>query len=230
MIIEKNKANHLSFILGEKSDGTSPEVQFGMASLSSELKKYARGEYVYEIGEASRYIYLIESGCVKVAKMSEPGTEVVKSIIGKGHVFGEKALTGERHRKAYAQSVADDTTVHVYNVEDVLNNSISDPALNMSILGMFGKKIEMLEKRIESIISKDSRTRIVEFLRELAEENGKKVGFETLVKNNYTHKDIASLTGTSRQTVTTTLNSLKDQNIINFDRRRILIRDMDLLK
>jgi CRP-like cAMP-binding protein len=92
-----------------------------------------------------------------------------------------------------------------------------------------GRKVDSLERRLESIISKDSRTRIIDFLREMAEENGKKVGFETLIKNNFTHKDIASLTGTSRQTVTTTLNSLKDQNIINFDRRRILIRDMDLL-
>jgi CRP-like cAMP-binding protein len=49
------------------------------------------------------------------------------------------------------------------------------------------------------------------------------------MKNYLTHKDIASLTGTSRQTVTTILNELKDKNIINFDRRRILVRDMDKL-
>jgi CRP-like cAMP-binding protein len=69
----------------------------------------------------------------------------------------------------------------------------------------------------------------VEFLRDWAYEKGKKVGFETMMKNYLTHKDIASLTGTSRQTVTTILNELKDKNIINFDRRRILVRDMEKL-
>ena len=69
----------------------------------------------------------------------------------------------------------------------------------------------------------------MEFLRDWANEKGKKVGFETMMKNYLTHKDIASLTGTSRQTVTTILNELKDKNIINFDRRRILVRDMDKL-
>ncbi|HEY4653495.1 MAG TPA: helix-turn-helix domain-containing protein, partial [Cyclobacteriaceae bacterium] len=44
-----------------------------------------------------------------------------------------------------------------------------------------------------------------------------------------THKDIAALTGTSRQTVTTILNELKDRNLIYFDRRKILIRDLDRL-
>ena len=58
---------------------------------------------------------------------------------------------------------------------------------------------------------------------------GKKVGYETLIPSHLTHKDIAALTGTSRQTVTTILNELREKNIINFDRRKILIRDMELL-
>ena len=58
----------------------------------------------------------------------------------------------------------------------------------------------------------------------------KKVGFEVMFRNYLTHKDIASLTGTSRQTVTTVLNDLKEKNLINFDRRRFLIRDIDKLK
>jgi len=70
----------------------------------------------------------------------------------------------------------------------------------------------------------------VEFIREMAEERGQKVGFETMVKNRLTHQDMANLTGTSRQTVTTILNELRDKNLINFDRRKILIRDMDKLR
>ncbi|MFO0506467.1 MAG: helix-turn-helix domain-containing protein, partial [Chryseotalea sp.] len=38
-----------------------------------------------------------------------------------------------------------------------------------------------------------------------------------------------ALTGTSRQTVTTVLNELKEKNLINFDRKKILIRDLEKL-
>ncbi|HCR53703.1 MAG TPA: Crp/Fnr family transcriptional regulator, partial [Cytophagales bacterium] len=82
----------------------------------------------------------------------------------------------------------------------------------------------------ELLVFKDARTRIVEFLKDSASWKGKKVGFETMIPTKLAHKDIASLTGTSRQTVTTVLNELKEQNLINFDRRKILIRDLDLLK
>jgi len=49
-------------------------------------------------------------------------------------------------------------------------------------------------------VFKDARTRIVEFLKELVEEKGQKVGFEIMIRNHYTHKDITSLTATSGQT------------------------------
>ena len=41
-----------------------------------------------------------------------------------------------------------------------------------------------------------------------------------------THQEIANLTATSRQTVTTVLNELRNKNILTFNRRRLLIRDM----
>ncbi|MEO1713645.1 MAG: helix-turn-helix domain-containing protein [Bacteroidota bacterium] len=47
-----------------------------------------------------------------------------------------------------------------------------------------------------------------------------------LVKHCLTQQDIANITGTSRQTVTSVLNDLKKENLIYFNRRSILIRDM----
>ncbi|MEQ8530984.1 MAG: Crp/Fnr family transcriptional regulator, partial [Imperialibacter sp.] len=93
-----------------------------------------------------------------------------------------------------------------------------------------GLRLKRVERKLESLVFKDARSRVIDFIREMAEERGQKVGYEMLIKTKFTHKDIASLTGTSRQTVTTILNELKSQNVINFDRRRILVRDMDKLK
>ena len=44
-----------------------------------------------------------------------------------------------------------------------------------------------------------------------------------------THQEIASITATSRQTVTTVLNELREDNILSFNRQRLLIRDMSQL-
>jgi CRP-like cAMP-binding protein len=104
-----------------------------------------------------------------------------------------------------------------------------DSSLNIRLTKFLGLRMKKLEKRYESLLFKDSRTRIIDFLKEMAEESGEKVGLETRIKLNLTHSDIAKLTATSRQTVTTVLNDLKKNNLINFDRKKILIRDLEEL-
>lgn len=62
----------------------------------------------------------------------------------------------------------------------------------------------------------------------MGHEQGRKVGLETLVKHNM-HQDIADLTGTSRQMVTAVLNQLKRSNVLYFNRKKILFRDLQSL-
>ncbi|MEM9023947.1 MAG: helix-turn-helix domain-containing protein, partial [Bacteroidota bacterium] len=62
---------------------------------------------------------------------------------------------------------------------------------------------------------------------ETAQERGRRVGDEWLLKHQLTHQDIANLTATSRQTVTIVLNELKEKDLIHFDRKSILIHDID---
>ena len=94
---------------------------------------------------------------------------------------------------------------------------------------VMGSRVLEMEQRLESLVFKDSRTRIIEFLKNLAAKKGQRVGYEMLVRKFLTHQEIANLTATSRQTVTTVLNELRNKNILIFNRRRLLIRDMDKL-
>ena len=86
--------------------------------------------------------------------------------------------------------------------------------------------MESAEDRLEALIFKDARTRIIEFIKDSATKRGRKIGYETLLKHCLTQQDIANLTGTSRQTVTSVLNDLRKSNLINFNRNSILIRDI----
>ena len=229
MIIERTKPNPT--LLTKKEEVLEGNfLDGGISSIPYQEKTFSKGDHIFRENDPSEKLYLIESGSVKVYKIGSGNAEIVKAILGPGNIFGEKAISGEEIRRENALVINPDTSIKSYKVNDILQAARQDEVLCLNIMKILGDKLEAHERRLESIISKDSRTRIVDFLRDMALESGRKVGFETLIKNNFTHKDIASLTGTSRQTVTTTLNSLKEQNIINFDRRRILIRDMDLLK
>jgi CRP/FNR family transcriptional regulator, cyclic AMP receptor protein len=190
---------------------------------------YGKDEFIYFKDDSSEKIYMVSSGRVKIGSYAPDGKEIVKAILTRGEVFGELALAGEVVRQDFAQSMDNDTHVCDMTIEDLQNLMVENKELNLKIMRIIGFRLRKVERKIESLVFKDARTRIVEFLREMAEEKGQKVGFEMMIKNHLTHKDIASLTGTSRQTVTTVMNELRECNLINFDRRRILIRDMEKL-
>ena len=197
--------------------------------LSQKEKEFDKGAYIYFIGDPSDYVYLIKQGRVKISSYAEDGKEIVKAILSGGEVFGELAIAGEAQRNDFAQALDADTVICPLTITDMKNLMEDDKELSFKIFKLIGFRMRKLERRLELLISKDARTRVVEFLKDLAKEKGKKVGFEVMIKNHLKHQDIASLTGTSRQTVTTILNDLKEKNLISFDRRRILLRDIERL-
>lgn len=194
------------------------------------IHHFLKNDYIYFENDPSDYIYLIASGRVKIGSIREDGKEVIKAVLGQGEIFGEMGLAGEDYRSDFALALDEDTQICPMSIGDMKKLMLDNKPLNLKIIKLIGLRVKKLERKIESLLFKDARTRIIEFLRDMALEKGKKVGFETMFRNYLTHKDIASLTGTSRQTVTTVLNELKEKNIINFDRRRFLIRDMSLLE
>ncbi|MBX2840421.1 MAG: Crp/Fnr family transcriptional regulator [Flammeovirgaceae bacterium] len=191
---------------------------------------FKKNEFIYFQDDPSKYIYLIAKGRVKIGSYNEDGNEMVKTILSEGELFGELALLGETRREDFAQAMDKETVICPMNIDDMSLLIKDNKTFSLGLFKLIGLRIKKLERRVESLVFKDSRTRIVELLKEMATEKGTKVGDETMIKNHFTHKDIALLTGTSRQNVTTVLNDLRDKNIINFDRKKILIRDLEKLK
>jgi CRP/FNR family transcriptional regulator, cyclic AMP receptor protein len=190
---------------------------------------YKRGEYIYITNDKSDKIYFITEGQVKIGSYSDGGKEITKVILGKGEVFGELSITGEERRRDFAY-VMEDTDVCTVTVTEMKSLFRDYNALQGFFLRLMGSRMIEMEHRLESLVFKDARSRVIEFLADQGKKKGQTVGTETLIKRFMTHQDIANLTATSRQTVTTVLNDLREQNLINFSRNRLLIRDLAKLE
>ena len=195
----------------------------------SHLKKIKKDEYVYLPDEDSDKIFFINNGRIKIGSFADNGKEITKAILNSGEVFGELAMIGETKRRDYALAVEDSSVCIISSLE--MKSLIKDHnSLSLFFMKMMGSKVIEMENRLESLVFKDSRSRIVEYLSELVRKRGQRVGYEWVVRNFITHQEIANLTATSRQTVTTVLNELRNCEIITFNRKRLLVRDLDKLK
>lgn len=189
---------------------------------------HSKNEYIYLAEKHTDNVYFLKEGFVKIGTISEDGKEIIKDILQPGEIFGELSLNlPGGTRDEYAQALGDDVVIcaiHKSDFEDMLREL---PSLSIKVTKMLGNRLIKMERKLRSLVFKDSRSRIIDFLIELADENGRKVGDETLIDNLLTHQEMANLTATSRQTVTTVLNELREKNLIYFDRKRILIRNLE---
>ncbi|MCB9185587.1 MAG: Crp/Fnr family transcriptional regulator [Flavobacteriales bacterium] len=207
-----------------------PAEQQEFLSRYVQAKSYPKNTLIYNPGEAADWVYFLLSGVVKTGTINEDGKEVIKNILYPGEMFGELGLSGMVERPDFAATLKDEVEVIRIPVQILKELINKNPDVGLRMIEKLGERITRSEKRLERLIFDDARTRIIAFLKEQAQKNGKKFADETLIRHGFTHQDMANITGTSRQLVTIVLNELKKENLINFDRSSILIRDVDQLK
>ena len=190
----------------------------------------ARHTYIYSENDTAEHFYILAEGSIKIGVHHEDGREVIKQVLHPRMIFGEMALIQHQmpHHN-YAMALSANTSFYKISVEEFRKIMDKSPQLTLSIISMIGLKLRQTESQLESLIFKDARGRIIDFILHNAQASGRQVGFETLLKHSLTQQDIANYTGTSRQTVTAVLNDLRKSNKIYFTRNSILIRDMTAL-
>jgi CRP-like cAMP-binding protein len=194
-----------------------------------EHKVKPKYSFVYLPDEPSDTIFFLARGSVKTATHSSDGKEVIKSIFHPLAMFGELGIVGEPVRTDLAQCLREEVHLHLLRVADMKLLMQRNFTLADRVLSLFGNRLIRAENKLESLIFKDARARIIDFIKEAIAKDGTKVGYEMLLRHSLTHQDIANITCTSRQTVTLVLNELKKSDLIYFNRGKILVRDMEKL-
>ncbi|MFZ2898345.1 MAG: Crp/Fnr family transcriptional regulator [Saprospiraceae bacterium] len=209
-------------------DVLTPEEKRRLEEVS-DYKIKPKYSFIYLADEPSDTMYFLARGTVKIGTHSHDGKEIIKTLIHPKAMFGELGLIGEVRRQDFAQTLKEEVHLYAVRVEDFKRIMRSNFALCDRIMSTFGDRLIRAENKLESLIFKDARTRIIEFIKDSVEKRGHKVGYEMLLKHSLTHQDIANITCTSRQTVTLVLNELRKLDLIYFNRGKILVRDIGKL-
>tara|TARA_B100000809_G_scaffold264657_1_gene321101 strand:- start:27439 stop:28122 length:684 start_codon:yes stop_codon:yes gene_type:complete len=185
---------------------------------------YKKSDYVYFTKDSANKVFLIEKGKVKIGYYTEDGQEIVKAILTKGELFGEKAILGQEKRNEFAQSIDKQTSICPIAIPVLHELMRNNQNLTTSIYKFLNFRFKKLERRLELLLFKDSKERVLAFLEDLKVEYGHScpITGNTIVKHPYTQKDIASLIGTSRPTLNVIMNQLKENGNFKFERNKFI--------
>ncbi len=200
--------------------------KFKAYKASHQFNEYKKEDYIYFEEDQSNKVYLIEKGKVKLGYYTENGEEVIKAILSKGELFGEKAILGETKRDEFAMAIDNSTSICPVGVDTMHDLMRDNRTFSFRVYKLIGFRLKKLERRLELVLFKDAETRVEEFLKELAEDYGyccPNTG-DTVIKHPYTQKDIARLIGTTRPTFNNIMNRFKEANKIDFSRNEIRLK------
>ncbi len=188
-----------------------------------EMKYYKKGIGV-ELGrkKIAKDVYFLKRGTIKIVNYRSDGDEVIKYIIKRGDIFGIMGLMDLENEDDFAVAM-EDSVVCIIDSAYFKKMMEENQKLNNYIFKLTGIRIKKLERSLTSLIFRDAKSRIESFIKDYVEDLGEEKENFIIAKNLLSNSDIGKLTSTSRQTVNKTLNSLKRNNIIDFDKNTIWI-------
>ncbi|TAF72727.1 MAG: Crp/Fnr family transcriptional regulator [Flavobacterium sp.] len=193
------------------------------------FKKAKKGEIIYFSSSELPRVFLLKKGNIKIVSVDEDGNETIKDIIQKGDLFGELELDSDKNSNEYAKALTDEIIICSFLLSDFENLLLEHPSLALSYTKFVGLKMKRIKNNYANLISKDAKTRLLTFLKEWAERDGKTVNNRIVIENYLTQNDIAQIICTSRQTATQLLNELEEKGILYYSRKEIIIEDISLL-
>lgn len=190
------------------------------------FKKAKKGDIIYFSSSDVPRVFLLKKGNIKIVSVDEDGNETIKDIIQKGDLFGELELDSDRNTNEYAKALTDDIIICSFLLSDFEDLLLRNPSLALSYTKLVGLKLKRIKNSYANLVSKDAKTRLLSFMKDWAEREGKKEGNRIVIENYLTQNDIAQIICTSRQTATVLLNELEENGLMYYGRKAIIIEDI----
>ncbi len=194
----------------------------------SRLRCFARNSPIYLPADHADGVLFVVSGRVKICSMTPEGKQSILAFIEPGEMFGELSILAEGSREEYAEAT-EKSTVVLIPVEYMRELIERHAHLALGVTKLFGLRRKRIERRLKYLLFHSNRDRLIHLLLELAEDYGKQTGAQIDLTIKLSHQDLASIIGSTRETVTVTLGQLQAEGLIKVGRRRISLLNANRL-
>lgn len=192
------------------------------------LITYKKNEYILHSHDEPSGIFFLKKGYVKQSAVSKEGEELTLVIYRPRSIFPIRwGLINTPNR--YSLQAMTNVEVLRSPKEDFINFLKNNPDVLFDLTKRILVRITGLMERMEYLVFGDAHQKLASMLYILSQRFGKKNRGETEIKIPLTHKEIASLVGLTRETVTLEIGKLIKKGIISDKNKIITIKNLQKL-
>lgn len=192
---------------------------------NSVVLDFRRRRFVYRAGEPADCLYAIISGRIKLCRIeTDTGREAVIDILPEGSLFGESALYSTAGQRANCAIAYENSRLLRIQVGDFKRGMTEDDRLHDYTFRLIGQRLENAERRLADFTLNAIPARLDRLLADFSLRYGVQEREGVLIDISLPHREIASIVGSTRESVTVRLNAMVREGTIEFVNRRILVK------
>jgi CRP-like cAMP-binding protein len=176
-------------------------------------RQFRQEETIFQEGDPGQVLYLIETGQVRIYVQSEDGQETSVVLYGPGDIFGELAVIDGLPRSASATAM-EDTVVYTLGRDLFRDHMKRAPQLALNFMRALSVRVRYNTQQINSLTLLDVPARLARKLVELAQQYGVVESGGVRINLSINQSDLASLTGTTRESINKALGAFRRQGLI----------------
>jgi CRP/FNR family transcriptional regulator len=203
------------------------EEQKAKIAESAETLELQKGEMLFRAGEKDDTLYIINTGKIRIFRLSDSGKEQLVRILNPGEFTGELAIfQPEEVHENYAEALQK-SSICLIKQKDLQEYLLEYPQISLKILSEITKRLKESEKQTAQVAIENVESRIIAFLFSCVEKNDAN---QTTITLPMSKKDLASYLGTTPETISRKFTILEKQGLIEqLPKKKIKIPDLDQL-
>lgn len=187
-------------------------------------RKHPKGSVILFEDDPGDALYVVIEGQVKVVLIGEDGREVILATLADGDFFGEMSLIDDEPRSAHVIAM-ENSNLLVLRRDDFQRCLEDNPRMALGLLRALTKRLRLADSKIGGLVLLDVTGRVARLLLEMADEND-----GVVISRKVTHHQIAQMIGSSRETVSRTMRTLAEENLIEVAGKTITVRDREAME
>jgi CRP/FNR family transcriptional regulator, cyclic AMP receptor protein len=172
-------------------------------------------------------VYFVLSGWLKIRTYNGDGREITLNIVGRGEIVGEMAALEQVPRSTDVLSLTPATIINI-PAEDFVRLLKTESLAGIRLAQLMAKRLRQVNRRLR-LRESNSASRVADTLLFLIEGQGKNVS-KGMEIPNLPHRELSSMSGLARETVTRVLAKMEAAGLIARDRDILLIPDVAALE
>lgn len=200
-------------------------IEHFLKNIKYTLSSYSKGEIIAMEEWNCFKIGIIIKGNVEVQKIFASGKTITISKLEESDIFGEVIIFSNINTYPATIVSSNESIIMFISKEDILNISTLFPVFLNNFMTLLSDKILMLNRKLKNISYETIRQKITFYiLEEYKREKNLKIHLSC------TRKEMAELLGIPRPSLSRELVNMKKDNLIDFQKNCIVIKDFETLK